>query len=193
MPLSSKVSSDLPPAPAPRSQAVPGKSPGLQRKSSRASDLPAASEFYAIYKQAKRRSSSPGQGGSGGHSSRSSSSSSISLVSSQGSREGVETGVFQRINGERRSLRHRSVSPHCRKSVDFWEQRSEESRRGRSQERPQSDEAMPEMSEIKVAGGGLAERLAALKQSGEEGWKKRVKKDTDRADLHSALTDCTVF
>ena len=178
---SSKVSSDLPPAPAPRSQV--NRSPTLKRKSSRASDLPAASEFYAIYKQAKRRSSSPGQGGSGGHSSRSSSSSSISLLSSQGSREGVEAGVFQKLNVERRSFRHRSVSPHCQKSVDFWEQRSEETIRGRSQERPRSDEAMPEMAEVKVAGGGLAERLAALKQSGEEGWKKRVKKDADTAEL----------
>ena len=180
---SSKVSSDLPPAPLPRSQ-VANKSPSLQRKSSRASDLPAASEFYAIYKQGKRRSSSPGLGGSGGHSSRSSSSSSISLASSQGSREGVEgAGAFQRVYGERRSLRQRSVSPHCRKSVDFWEQRSEEKRRGHSQERPQLDEAMPEMAEIKVAGGGLAERLAALKQSGEEGWKKRVKKDSGTPEL----------
>ena len=75
------------------------------------------------------------------------------------------------------------MSPHCRKSVDFWEQRSEETRRGRSQERPQSDETMPEKAEIKVAGGGLAERLAALKQSGEEGWKKRVKKNTDTPEL----------
>ena len=176
---SSKVSSDLPPAPLTRSQVV-NKSPSLQRKSSRASDLPAASEFYAIYKQGKRRSSSPGLGGSGGHSSRSSSSSSISLASSQGSREGVEgAGAFQKLYGERRSLRQRSVPPHCRKSVDFWE----EKRRGHSQERPQIDEAMPEMAEIKVAGGGLAERLAALKQSGEEGWKKRVKKDTGTPEL----------
>lgn len=178
---SSKVSSYLPPTPAPRSQVV-NKSLSLQRKSSWASDLPAASEFYTIYKQSKHsRSSSPGQGSSGDHSS----SSSSSLSSFQGSREGIEAGagVFQKPSGGRRNSRQRSVSLHCRKSVDFWEQKSKESRRGRSQERPQSDEAMPEMAEIKVAGGGLAERLAALKHSGEEGWKKRVKKPTDTQEL----------
>merc|ERR1719513_441607 len=51
-----KVNTDLPPQPQ---NTRVNKSPSLQRKSSRASDLPAASDFYAIYQQQKRRSASP--------------------------------------------------------------------------------------------------------------------------------------
>ena len=65
------------------------------------------------------------------------------------------------------------MSPGCRRSVEFWESSPDTS----------VNNNMPEKSEIKVAGGGLAERLAALKQAGEEGWKKRVKKDVDTPEL----------
>ena len=37
-------------------------------------------------------------------------------------------------------MRRRSASPHCKQSVDFWEAKQAESRRGRSQERKQARE-----------------------------------------------------
>jgi len=42
---------------------------------------------------------------------------------------------------------------------------------------------MPEKSEIKVGGGGIMERLAALQKHGEEEWRKRIKNKSDSPEL----------
>jgi len=42
---------------------------------------------------------------------------------------------------------------------------------------------MPEKSEIKVSGGGIMERLAALQKHGEEEWRKRIKNKSESPDL----------
>ena len=102
-------------------------------------------------------------------------------MSLSSSSPGTASESFSRANGERRSLRQRSVSPQCRKSVEFWEQR-EEAKRDRSQERP-DEAAMPEKAEIKVAGGGIMERLAALQKAGDEEWKKKVRKESQESSL----------
>ena len=42
---------------------------------------------------------------------------------------------------------------------------------------------MPEKAEIKVAGGGIMERLAALQKAGDEEWKKKVRKESQESSL----------
>ena len=64
--------------------------------------------------------------------------------------------------------------------MEFWEQK-EEARRERSQERPEV--IMPEKAEIKVAGGGIMERLASLQKAGDEEWKKKVRKESQDSSL----------
>jgi len=180
-PTKPRVNPELPPQPQ---NTRVGKSPSLQRKSSRASDLPAASDFYAIYQQQKRRSASPSTSVTGNITPNLSSpttglspSSSFSPASNS-----PGEGAFQRYNGERRSLRQRSASPQCRRSVEFWENKGEDHKRGRSQERVEQGN-MPEKSEIKVGGGGIMERLAALQKHGEEEWRKRINNKSDSPEL----------
>merc|ERR1712106_53277 len=176
-----RVNPELPPQPQ---NTRVSKSPGVQRKTSRASDLPAASDFYAIYQQQKRRSASPSTPAAGNITPNLSSSSSGLSPSSSFSpaSNSPGEGAFQRYNGERRSLRQRSASPQCRRSVEFWENKGEDHKRGRSQERAEQV-TMPEKSEIKVGGGGIMERLAALQKHGEEEWRKRIKNKSDSPEL----------
>jgi len=42
---------------------------------------------------------------------------------------------------------------------------------------------MPEKSELKVAGGGIMERLAALQKAGDEEWKKKIRKESQDSSL----------
>ena len=71
--------------------------------------------------------------------------------------------------------RQRSASPHHRQAVQWWEQ--EARTRGHSQDRTTTSQPnMPEKA-VAAAGGGIMDRLASLQKNGEEGWKKRVKKE----------------
>ena len=42
---------------------------------------------------------------------------------------------------------------------------------------------MPEKAEVKVAGGGIMERLASLQKAGDEEWKKKVRKESQESSL----------